>query len=102
MQMKEAQLPLLTLETWTPVAESDLLGLTLQHEFNYTNVLELSTWPGACARGRPQGRDASGHRRGPATADFLPLTPFFDAFVVGDGRRCSRAPRPVVEAKDKG
>jgi len=104
MQMKEAQLPLLTLETWTPVAESDLLGLTLQHEFNYTNVLELLDMAGLPVRAedRREGMPLV-IGGGPATADFLPLTPFFEAFVVGDGEEVfPELLGLLVEAKDQG
>ncbi len=40
-EMRRQGVPLLTLETWSPVREADLLGLTLQHEFNYSNLLEM-------------------------------------------------------------
>ena len=40
-EMRRQEIPLLTLETWSPVACADLLALSLQHEFNYTNVLEM-------------------------------------------------------------
>ncbi|MGI5940103.1 MAG: TIGR03960 family B12-binding radical SAM protein [Thermoleophilia bacterium] len=85
-EMRTACVPLLTLETWSLVAEADLLALTLQHEFNYTNVLELLELAGLPVR--------AGHRTdgdplvlggGPTTANFFPVAPFFDALTVGDG-----------------
>lgn len=83
--LREQGLPLVTLETWTPVREAHLLGITLQHELNYTNVLELLNL--ACIPLRAADRDefplvVAG---GPAMANFLPMLPFFDAFVMGDG-----------------
>ena len=86
--MREAEVPLLTLETWSTVASADLLGVTLQHEFDYTNVLELLDLAGIPLR----AADRAGVHPlviggGPACANFLPLARFLDALAVGDGRR---------------
>lgn len=85
-EMRKDGVPLLTLETWTPVAETDLVALTLQHEFSYTNVLEMLDLAGlpvrADARAEGMPLILGG---GPAVADFLPVAPFFDAIAVGDG-----------------
>jgi radical SAM-linked protein len=84
--MRREAVPLLTIETWTPVASADVLGITLQHEFDYTNILELLDLAGLPVRAAERAEDAplviGG---GPGCADFVPLEPFFDAFVVGDG-----------------
>ena len=39
--MRRERLPLFTLETWRPVREVDVLGITLQAELTYSNVLEV-------------------------------------------------------------
>src|SRR6476659_859449 len=39
--MRFEGIPLFTLETWRPVREVDLLGITLQAELTYSNVLEV-------------------------------------------------------------
>ena len=39
--MKEQQLPLFSLETQTPIQDFDFLGITLQYEMCYTNVLQI-------------------------------------------------------------
>lgn len=84
--MRSQEVPLLTLETWTPVVAADLFGITLQHEFDYTNVLEMLDLAGIPPRAAERGE---GHplviAGGPACANFLPLAPFFDAVTVGDG-----------------
>ena len=53
--MREQNIPLFTLETQEPVKNFDFLGITLQYEMCYTNVLqvlELSRIPlHACERG---------------------------------------------------
>ena len=84
--MRRERVPLLTLETWTPVAAADVLGLTLQHEFDYTNVLEMLDLAGIPLRASERTGDhplvLAG---GPACANFLPMARFFDAVAVGDG-----------------
>lgn len=85
-EMRGAGVPLLTTETWSPVAEIDLLALTLQHEFNYTNVLEMLDLAGVPLRAADR---EDSHplvlAGGPATANFLPMAPFLDVVAVGDG-----------------
>ena len=39
--MRENQIPLYSLETFTPVRDFDLVGFTLQYEMSYTNVLNM-------------------------------------------------------------
>ena len=51
--MRREGVPLFTLESWRPVREFDLLGITLQAELTYSNVLEtldLAAHPGALRR----------------------------------------------------
>ncbi len=87
-EMRRERIPLLTLETWTPVASADLLGVTLQHESNFTSLLELLDLAGMPVQARDRGGDQPlvvvG---GPACANFLAISPFVDAVVVGDGEQ---------------
>ena len=63
--MRRPSVPLLTLETWTPVADAHLLGITLQHEFHYTNLLEMLDLAGIPLHAAERGRGApAGARRG--------------------------------------
>jgi hypothetical protein len=84
--MREAGVPLLTLETWTPVSEAHLLGVTLQHEFHYTNLLEMLDLAGIPLHARERSEK---HPLvlvgGPACANFAPVDRFVDAVAVGDG-----------------
>jgi len=84
--LRERGLPLLTMETWSPVVSADVLGLTIQHEFNYTNLLEMLDLAGIPLHWEDR---MDGHplvlAGGPACANFLPLSRFLDAVVVGDG-----------------
>jgi len=85
-KLKSAGLPLYGLETRKPCAEFDLLGFSLQSELNYTNVLytlELARIPGR--RTERDGRHPILIAGGPAVLNPTPLSPVFDAFVIGDG-----------------
>ena len=39
--MRSEDVPLFSLETRTPVGDFDMLGITLQYEMSYTNILEI-------------------------------------------------------------
>ncbi|PKO17443.1 B12-binding domain-containing radical SAM protein [candidate division BRC1 bacterium HGW-BRC1-1] len=85
-QMRQAEIPLYTLESKTSVCEIDIVGFTLQHEMNYTNILnmlDLASIPQfSCKRNDSDPLIiAGGH------GAFNPelMSDFIDAFVVGDG-----------------
>ncbi len=85
-EMRKEEIPLLTLETWSPVVSADLLGITLQHESNLTNLLEMLDLAGIPVRAADRDE---GHPLvvvgGPACANPAPVGAFVDAVVVGDG-----------------
>ncbi|NTV53792.1 MAG: B12-binding domain-containing radical SAM protein, partial [Candidatus Firestonebacteria bacterium] len=78
-------LPLCSVETATPLREFDVLGITLQHELSYTNILNLLDLGGVplTSRERTQGPLVLGG--GPGAANPEPLAELFDLVVLGDG-----------------
>lgn len=84
--MRAADVPLFTLESCSPVAGCDLLGITLPHELTYTNILEALDLAGiplrACERGEGVPLVIGG---GPSAHNPEPIAPFFDAILIGDG-----------------
>ena len=84
--MREENLPLLTLETKTPLSEMDVVGFTLQYEMSFTtvlNMLDLAQIPL-----RREDRDESFPlviAGGPCAFNPEPLADFIDLFLVGDG-----------------
>lgn len=84
--MRENSIPLFTLETQEPVKNFDFLGITLQYEMCYTNVLqvlELSQIPlHACDRTEEHPIVIGG---GPCAYNPEPLADFFDLFYIGEG-----------------
>lgn len=84
--MREEKIPLFALESQDPVKEFDFLGITLQYEMCYTNilqVLELSQIPMHSAdRGEECPIVIGG---GPCAYNPEPLADFFDLFYIGEG-----------------
>lgn len=86
--LRERGLPLTSLETSTPLADFDFVGVTLQHELSYTNVLNLLDLAGL-----PLERDARTESQplilggGPGAANPEPIAEAFDLIVLGDGEQ---------------
>ncbi|MGB4441004.1 MAG: TIGR03960 family B12-binding radical SAM protein [Coriobacteriia bacterium] len=85
-EMRDAGVPLFTLESCLPVAECDLLGITLPHELAYTNILGALDLAGIPLRAADRGEsDPLVIGGGPAAHNPEPMAPFFDAILIGDG-----------------
>lgn len=84
--MREKDIPLFTLETQEPVKDIDFLGITLQYEMCYTNVLQVLDLSGiplhACDRTEEHPIVIGG---GPCAYNPEPLAEFFDLFYIGEG-----------------
>ncbi len=84
--MREKNIPLFAVESQLPVKKFDFLGITIQYEMCYTNilqVLELSQIPFyAKDRGEEDPFVIGG---GPCTYNPEPLADFFDFFYMGEG-----------------
>ncbi len=85
-EMRAADLPLYTLESYYPVAAFDLLAISTAYEQLYTNTLELLDL--ARLPIHSAARDV-GHPLviggGHGTFNAEPITDFLDAFVIGEG-----------------
>ena len=85
-ELRAARLPLVTLETSTPMNQFDLVGFSLQYELTYTNILLMLDLGGIPLRAADRGEDdplvVAG---GPTAFEPEPLAPFIDCFVIGDG-----------------
>lgn len=84
--LREKRLFLTSLEHQRPLKEFDIIGFTLQYELSYTNLLNMLDLGGVPVRSEDRGDDSpiviAG---GPCAVNPLPLVPFIDAFVIGDG-----------------
>jgi len=84
--MREQKIPLFAVESQDPIKNFDFLGITIQYEMCYTNilqVLELSQIP-LHAEDRTE-EDPIVIGGGPCTYNPEPIAPFFDLFYMGEG-----------------
>ena len=84
--LREENIPLFALESQDPVKQFDFLGITIQYEMCYTNILQIldlsqipihsedRTWEYPIVIGG-----------GPCTYNPEPLAEFFDLFYIGEG-----------------
>ena len=78
--------PLTSLESGTPLNAFDFVGVSLQYELSFTNLLtmfELSGIPLLAQSRRPE--DPVVIAGGPICCNPEPMAPFFDAILVGEG-----------------
>ncbi len=84
--MREQNIPLFALESQDPVKDFDFLGITIQYEMCYTNilqVLDLSQIP-ILAKDRTNEHPIV-IGGGPCTYNPEPIADFFDIFYIGEG-----------------
>ena len=86
--MREQKEPLSSLESNRPLHAFDIVGFSLQYELSYTTVLSMLDLGGIPLRTeqRLESKDMplvlAG---GPCTVNPQPMSPFIDAFLIGDG-----------------
>ena len=84
--MREKDIPLFAIESQEPIKNFDFLGITLQYEKCYTNILQildLSKIPLiATERGEDDPIVIGG---GPCSYNPEPIANFFDMFYIGEG-----------------
>ncbi len=83
--MRVSAIPLYGLESYHPVCEFDVVGITLQTELNYINVPYLLDLAGITRRAAQRGEEEPVVLGGgPCTANPEPVADFFDAILIGD------------------
>ena len=84
--MREEKIPLFALESQDPVRDFDFLGITIQYEMCYTNILQVLDL--ACiplhAKDRTE-EDPIVIGGGPCVYNPEPIAEFFDMFYIGEG-----------------
>lgn len=84
--LKEQNIPLFGLESQEPLKDFDFIGITLQYEMCYTNILQildLSQIP-LLSRERTE-KDPIVIGGGPCSYNPEPIADFFDIFYIGEG-----------------
>ncbi len=83
--LRRENVPLFSVESFAPVRDFDVFGLSLQSEMNYTNVPNMLDLAGIAVRARDRGdADPVVIGGGPCVANPEPLADFFDVFLIGD------------------
>ncbi|MBF0298743.1 MAG: TIGR03960 family B12-binding radical SAM protein [Oligoflexia bacterium] len=85
-ELRERNLPLVSLESFRPLDEFDVVGFSLQYELTYTNILTMLS----LGRISIYSKDRKENEPiviagGPCASHPEPLAPFIDIFLVGDG-----------------
>ena len=94
-EMKAKGIPLSSLESNRPIKDFDILGFSLQYELLYTTVLNMLYLGGIPLRAEERNNSSFTHypiviAGGPCTVNPAPMSPFIDAFLVGDGEDAVR------------
>ncbi len=84
--LRNAKLPLFSLESKRPLGEFDIVGFSLLYEMCYTNILTMLDLSGIPALTRDRGEEhplvVCG---GPCACNPEPIADFMDAVLLGDG-----------------
>lgn len=84
--MRERKIPLFALESQDPVKNFDFLGITLQYEMCYTNILQILDLSRIPLHSKERtNNDPIVIGGGPCAYNPEPLADFFDLFYIGDG-----------------
>jgi radical SAM family uncharacterized protein/radical SAM-linked protein len=88
-EIRDRGIPLASLESKSPLKEFDVVGFSLQYELSYTTVLNMLNLGGIPLK-TDERNNVSFHcpliiAGGPCTVNPAPMSPFIDAFLIGDG-----------------
>ena len=84
--MRKEELPLFALESQQPIKDFDFLGITLQYEMCYTNILQILDLSGIPLYSKDRTwNDPIVFGGGPCSYNPEPVADFFDIFYIGEG-----------------
>ncbi len=84
--MRKEKLPLFALESQQPIKDFDFLGITLQYEMCYTNILQILDLSGIPLYSKDRTwNDPIVFGGGPCSYNPEPVADFFDIFYIGEG-----------------
>ncbi len=84
--MRNENIPLFALESQQPVKNMDFLGITLQYEMCYTNILQILDLSGIPYKAKDRTwEDPIVIGGGPCSYNPEPICDFFDMFYIGEG-----------------
>ncbi len=84
--LREEKIPLFALESQDPVRDFDFLGITIQYEMCYTNILQVLDLSGIPLHAKDRTEeDPIVIGGGPCAYNPEPIAEFFDMFYIGEG-----------------
>ena len=84
--LREEKIPLFALESQDPVRDFDFLGITIQYEMCYTNILQVLDLSGIPLHAKDRTEeDPIVIGGGPCAYNPEPIAEFFDIFYIGEG-----------------
>ena len=84
--MRERHIPLFALESQDPIKNFDFLGITIQYEMCYTNILQILDLSGIPLHSKDRTEeDPIVIGGGPCTYNPEPIYTYFDLFYIGEG-----------------
>ncbi len=103
-RLRQYDIPLLSLESYTPLSDFDVVGFSLQYELTYTNVLTMLDLGRIPLRTAYRSLDdpliIAG---GPTVYSSEPMADFIDVLVIGDGEETfPELVKCYTEARDAG
>ena len=99
-RLRQVELPLFSLESFTPLSEFDLVGFSLSYELLYTNVLTMLDLGGIPLRSADRGEeDPIVMAGGSIVYNPEPVAAFFDLVVIGDGEEITLKLLDILRAR---
>lgn len=84
--MEKYNIHLYSLENYIPIKEFDILGITLQYELSYTNIIKILSLSDIPILSKERSdKDPIIIGGGPCAGNPEPIADFFDLFLLGDG-----------------
>ncbi|MCR5209184.1 MAG: TIGR03960 family B12-binding radical SAM protein [Lachnospiraceae bacterium] len=84
--MRDRKIPLFSLESQRPVKDADFLGITIQYEMCYTNILQILDLADIPFYSKDRtDADPIVIGGGPCIYNTEPIADFFDIFYIGEG-----------------
>lgn len=84
--MKENNIPLLSMESHTPISDFDMVGFTLQYEMSYSNVVNMLLLGRIPLKSSERSaKDPFVCAGGPCAYNGEPIADIIDFFILGEG-----------------
>ena len=102
-QMRQKDIPLFSLETFSPLKDFDIIGFTFQYELHCTSIVNLIDLAGLPVESKEREGFPLVLLGGPSIYNPEPMANFIDVAVIGDGEDVSvEIAETVQKFKQKG